>query len=319
AAAEEAAQAEGFLCIRWRSRAEWEAHPQRAALAAAPGVDFRPGPSGAAAPLRAPAGRAALSGLRVLDLSRIIAGPMGGRALAELGAEAIRVSAPDLPFVEGIVIDTGFGKRSAYADLNTAEGRETLAALVAEADVAIDGFRPGALAAKGFGREEMRALNPDLVHVSLSAFGEVGPWAGRRGYDTYVQAATGFAAAGPDGAPQRLACQPLDYLTGCLVAFAAVRGLSERAEGRGGASADLSLARTAMWLWETADAIGDDPAPPERNATWEKAREEGRLREMESVYGALAALAPPYGFEEIDALWRRPPGRLGADAPRWSA
>lgn len=318
AEAEDAAQTQGFCCIMHRSRAAWEAHPQCAALAAGPVVAITPGAEAAAAPLRAVTGDGPLSGLRVLDLSRIIAGPMGGRALAELGADVIRISAPDLPFVEGVVIDTGFGKRNAYADLRTADGRATLAALAQEAEVVIDGFRPGALAAKGFDVGDLRRLNPDLVVVELSAFSDVGPWAGRRGYDTYVQAATGFAAIGPDGAPRRLACQPLDYLTGCFVAFAAIRLLIRRAAGGGGGSAELSLARTAIWLWEMADALGPETASPARNATRDDVEAEGRLRRMESAFGVLSALAPPYGFEERPARWDRPSGRLGADPARWS-
>lgn len=317
AEAEETAQARGFCCIMHRSREEWEAHPQRAALAARPVVAITPGAEAAAAPLKTVTGDGPLSGLRVLDLSRIIAGPMGGRALAELGAEVIRISAPDLPFVEGVLIDTGFGKRNAYADLRTADGRATLAALAREADVVIDGFRPGALAAKGFGVDDLHRFNPDLVVVELSAFSDVGPWAGRRGYDTYVQAATGFASIGPDGAPKRLACQPLDYLTGCFVAFAAIRCLMRRATGGGGASAEMSLARTAIWLWEMADALGPEPAPPARNATRKEVEAEGRLRKMESAFGVLSALAPPYGFEERPARWDRPSGRLGDDPARW--
>lgn len=319
AEAEEAAQARGFCCMMHRSRAAWEAHPQHAALARRPVADIAPRAGAAARALRPPTGSGPLSGIRVLDLSRIIAGPMAGRALAELGAEVLRISAPDLPFVEGVVIDTGFGKRNAHADLAAETGRAALAALARDADVVIDGFRPGALAAKGFGPADFAALNPDIVHVSLSAFSDVGPWAGRRGYDTYVQAGVGLAAPGPDGAPRRLACQPLDYLSGCLIAFAACRLLEGRARGGAGGAAKLALARTAIWFWAMSDRIGPEAAPPPRNASRDTVAAEGRLREMESAFGRLSALGPPYGFREFDAPWARPSGRLGADPAAWTA
>lgn len=314
AEAEEKAQARGLCAMRLRTPAEWEAHPQRAALAARRLIATRPGGD---ANLLPPAGTLPLSGVRVLDLSRVIAGPMAGRALSELGADVLRVSAPHLSFVEPLVIDTGFGKRNACIDLREEAGRATLRALVSSADVIIDAYRPGALAAKGFGAQEARALNPRLVHIGLSAFDTVGPWAGRRGYDSYIQAGTGFTAPDePGAAPMRLACQPLDYLTGCLGAFAAVIGLLRRMEGAGGAAATLSLARTAIWLRDMAGALGPEATPPARNPDRDAVDAEGAIFGTESDFGAVRALAPPYGFKRA-ALRLGPPRRLGADAPIW--
>ncbi len=319
--AEAAGQSRGLCVVRMRTRAEWEAHPQRTALAATPliamkGVEAASGPR---APLHASEpGALPLAGLRVLDLSRVIAGPMAGRALAELGADVLRVSAAHLPAIPALAIDTGFGKRNAEIDLRTEAGRETLRALIREADVLIDGYRPGALAAKGFGAADLARLNPGLTLVEFSAFGTTGPWAGRRGYDTYVQAAVGFTApADPAAAPVRLPCQPLDYLTGCLSAFAAVLGLIRRAETGRGSSAELALARTAMWIWEVADLIGAEPAPPPRNPTLEEVRAEGLIRTMASEFGEIGALAPPYGFDGHRVAWPSPPRALGGDPPVW--
>ncbi|MEO1611269.1 MAG: CoA transferase [Pseudomonadota bacterium] len=317
--AEAAGQSRGLCVMRQRTRAEWEAHPQRAELAAQPLLRIEPFSDGGGArralpPLSHDGGP--LAGVRVLDLTRVIAGPMAGRALAELGADVLRVSGPGLPFIEPLVIDTGFGKRNAEINLRSEAGRATLAALIRDADILIDGYRPGALAAKGFGTEALAALNPGLIHVRVSAFSDVGPWAGRRGYDSYVQSGVGLTApADPDDPPVRLPCQPLDYLTGCLSACGAILGLIRREASGRGAVAEMSLARTAMWIWEMADALGPDPAPPARNPTEAEARGEGFIREMDSGFGKVGALAPPYGFKEREAEWRAPPLPLGTAAP----
>lgn len=312
AGAEETAQAAGLCCMMTRSRAEWEAHPQRAALAAQPLIRIAEIGAGGRPPRRLD-GRP-LAGLRVLDLSRVIAGPMAGRALAELGAEVLRVSAPDLPHIPGLVVDTGFGKRAAFADLTTENGRAALRALAAEADVVIDGFRPGALAAKGFGPKALAALNPGVTVVTLSAFSDVGPWAGRRGYDSYVQGGVGLAAGAP---PRRLPCQPLDYLTGCLCAFGAVVALTRRRETGGARLVEMSLARTAMWVWEMSDLLGPDTEAPGANIGREDAAARGWIRRMETRRGAVAALAPPYRFAEDPLDWAGPPPVLGEDPPAW--
>ncbi|MGB1213954.1 MAG: CoA transferase [Pikeienuella sp.] len=318
--AEETAQRAGLCCIMLRDRQTWEAHPHRAALSQMPVIamsDLAEGTRGLDA---GAAPSLPLSGVRVLDLSRVIAGPMAGRALAELGADVLRISAPDLPHIPPLIVDTGFNKRAAFADLTTADGRATLTRLIADADVVIDGFRPGALAAKGFGAADIAALNPDISVVTLSAFADVGPWAGRRGYDSYVQGAVGLTAPEKAGdAPVRLACQPLDYLTGCLSAFAAVVMLLNRAQTGGGARmAELSLARTAMWLWDMADEIGPEKDIPARNTTWEEAESEGFLRHLDSDLGAVTSLAPPFGFVEDRLTWRAPQP-LGSSAPEWMA
>ena len=166
--------------------------------------------------------------MRVLDLTRVIAGPVAGRTLAALGAEVLRIDPPGLPELPEAHLDTGPGKRTALLDLADAERRE---ALLAGADVLLTGYRPGAL--DRFGLAER---HPDLVHVSLSAWGTSGPWAGRRGFDSLVQVASGIAAAcaAPDGTPGVLPAQALDHGTGHLMAAAALRGLAARERGEAG-------------------------------------------------------------------------------------
>ncbi|MEL7000079.1 MAG: CoA transferase, partial [Pseudomonadota bacterium] len=185
-----AAQA-GVCAIMRRDRTTWDRHPQAAELKRCPVVsleriaDLPTDPSNGARargrrPLNGWTGSSPLEGVRVLDLSRVIAGPMMGRTLAEHGAEVLRIGASHLPVFEGLVINTGFGKRSVHVDLRTDAGRDTLASLIREADILIDGFRPGALTALGLGQEALQDLNPNLIYMTLSAFGETGPWGGRR-------------------------------------------------------------------------------------------------------------------------------------------
>jgi len=313
--AETEGQARGLCVLKVRERAEWAAHDQFAALSRKSLIELSR--FGAPKPLP-PADALPLSGVRVLDLSRVIAGPMAGRALAELGADVIRISAPDLPNLEPLVIDTGFGKRAAFADLRTDEGRAALRGLIADADILIDGFRPGALAAKGFSADAMTGANPSLTIIDLSAFSDVGPWAGRRGYDSYVQAGIGLTAPEIRGeAPGRLSTQPLDYLAGALCAFGGVLSLLSR-PANGPRHVEMSLARTGMWVWEMADALPPETSPPTGNASFEALKADGLIRRLTSDFGEVEALATPYGFNGKIIEWGGPPRRLGSSEPTWS-
>ncbi|MEM1300477.1 MAG: CoA transferase, partial [Pseudomonadota bacterium] len=232
----------------------------------------------------------------------------------EHGAEVMRIAGPHLPSFDSLVINTGFGKRSAFVDLREEDGRETLRTLIRAADVLIDGYRPGALAGRGFSFDDLQDLNPSLVYLTLSAFGETGPWGGRRGYDTYVQAATGLSAEGPDG-PTRLPCQPLDYLGGYLGASSVMAALARRAEEGGAWRAELSLGRNAMWLWEWTDALGPESDPPAANPSLEQAAPV--LAEMSSEFGQLRAMRPAVLLSETPPEWRAAPVRLGTHPAEW--
>ena len=310
---EDIAQAAGVCGIRLRSRAEWEAHAHGQHLSDKPVIDLAR--VGDAPPPALPLGEAPLSGVRVLDLSRVIAGPTIGRTLAEHGAEVMRIGAAHLPSFDSLVIDTGFGKHAAFVDLREAEGRETLARLIRDADVLVDGYRPGALAGRGFAPDELMRLNPSLVYIGLSAFGETGPWGGRRGYDTYVQAGTGLSAEGPDG-PTRLPCQPLDYLGGYFGAASAMVALRRRLSEGGSWRIDLALARNAGWIWQWTDALGSEPAPPASNPSLE---EVARLKvEMDSDFGRISSLGPARSLSVTPPVLRSAPVRLGSDQPVWT-
>ncbi|WP_054021147.1 CoA transferase [Piscinibacter sakaiensis] len=268
---EEAAAARGLVVAAARRFDEWDAHPQAAALAAQPVVAFER--LGEAPPRRrAPVDAATppLAGLRVLEMTRILAGPVAGRTLAAHGAEVLLVNGPHLPNIAAIA-DTSRGKRSAHVDLRTAEGRATLERLLAGADVFLQGYRPGALAARGFDAAGLARRHPGLVCVSLSAYGEDGPWGGRRGFDSLVQTATGFnhaeAEAAGGGAPRAMPVQILDYAAGHLLAFGAAVALARQAQEGGSWLVRVSLAGVGRWLRGLGRvpgglaAVAPDPAP----------------------------------------------------------
>ncbi len=178
---ETAAYERGCIVAAMRSPEEWARHPHAAAVAAMPAVRIEK--IGEAPPRSLPTGSRSLSGLRVLDLTRIIAGPVAGRVLAAHGADVMRISAPGLPFIDWLAKDSGRGKLSGYADIATPDGRAALQRLVKDADIFLQAFRPGALAARGFGVSDLAALRPGIVYGALSAYGDAGPWASRRGFE----------------------------------------------------------------------------------------------------------------------------------------
>ena len=255
---EQAATAAGLVVAAVRDFADWDMLPQAAVVAAQPLVaverigDAPPRPWPALGTADRP-----LTGLRVLDLTRILAGPIAGRTLAAFGADVMLVNAPHLPNIDAIA-DTSRGKLSAHADLRSAAGREALGAVLADADVFMQGYRPGALAALGFGDEAVARRRPGIVTASLSAYGETGPWGTKRGFDSLVQSAMGFnlaegeaarqAGAVPSGAPRALPMQVLDMASGALLAFGIEAALLRQRQQGGSWAVRVSLARTGLWL-----------------------------------------------------------------------
>ncbi|MGW0521171.1 CoA transferase [Crossiella sp. NPDC003009] len=305
-AVEEAVLAAGGAAAAQRTRSDWLGTPQARALAKLPLIELTcrydtP---------RRPLGQAdrPLAGVRVLDLTRVIAGPVAGRTLAGHGADVLRVGADHLELVEPLVVDTGFGKHFCHLDLRDPAARDTLRELVRQADVLIQAFRPGALAQLGLGPDDCAALNPGLVTVSVSAYGQAGPWSGRRGFDSLVQVATGIAhetaTAAEADRPVPLPAQILDHATGHLAALAAVEGLRRRSQHGGSWHAEVSLARTAAWL----DGLGRHdgltlPEPQVADLLTETGTPFGRVRHARPA-GTIAGQAP---------YWANPPHRPGAD------
>ncbi|POX40219.1 hypothetical protein C3486_14845 [Streptomyces sp. Ru73] len=311
---EEAVYAAGGLAVAVRDAKEWAGHPQGAAVAGRPLLTLAP--LGAATPpLRppAPAGDPLLpaAGLRVLDLTRVIAGPVATRTLALLGADVLRLDAPGLPESQDAHGDTGFGKRSAVLDLGSRAGRATFEELLSRADVVVTGYRPGALDRFGLAPEALAERRPGLVVARLSAWGEYGPWGARRGFDSLVQAATGIAVteAAADGTPGALPAQALDHGTGYLLAAAVLRALTERSRTGGARLATLALAQTAALLTDVLPRRTAGPADAYDPA--------GRLAETDSPVGRLRYALPPVSFAGGPTDWSGPPGEWGTDAPAW--
>ncbi|WP_066409123.1 CoA transferase [Bordetella ansorpii] len=310
---EQAAADAGILVAAMRDFASWDAHPQAHAIAAQPVIGIErigeadPRPLPAQGDLRRP-----LQDLRILDLTRIIAGPVCGRALAAYGADVMLINSPGLPNIENIA-DTSRGKLSVHADLETAEGRIALANLLRRAHVFVQGYRPGGLQSLGFGPEDAARLRPGIVYVSLSAYGHQGPWAGRRGFDSLVQTATGFnhaeaQAAGQQG-PKPLPVQLLDHASGYLMAFGAMAALARQATEGGSWHVRVSLARTALWvrqLGRVRDGLAC-PMPPIDNLVYTEP----------SGFGLLEAVRHSAQFSETPARWDRPSVPPGTHPPVW--
>ncbi len=249
---EDACGEQGLVVFMMRSAEEWSQHGQAQALERLPLFDIER--IGDAPPEPLPAGGTQpLSGISVLDLTRVIAGPVCGRTLAAHGADVLRISAARLardPLM--LEIDGGRGKRSAFIDLKEPQGRADLEARVQNADVFVQGYRPGAMDANGFSPERLAELRPGIVSVSISAWGHEGPWSHRRGFDSLVQTASGInhgeaQMAGIDG-PRPLPCQALDFASGYLMALGAIAGLHKRATEGGSWRVRVALARTGRWL-----------------------------------------------------------------------
>src|SRR5262245_46514011 len=303
---EEAVVAAGGCAAALRSAAEWASHPAGRALAGTPLVAVDTEVATSARPAVRHSGDGPCSGVRVLDLTRVIAGPVAGRTLAALGAEVLRVDPPDLPEFPDLHLDTGPGKRSAVLDLADTARRE---ALLAGAHVVLIGYRPHALERFGLDPGALGERHPHLVQVSLSAWGATGPWASRRGFDSLVQVASGIAAscAGPDGTPGVLPAQALDHATGYLMAAAALRGLAGRARGEAVAPTRLSLARTAA-------ALLDAPRPARPNTAATGAADPDRYRVR---FGDVVVIAPPGKLDGMALRWHHGPRPLGGDPPGW--
>ena len=313
---ETAAYEAGGAVSMMRSYDEWSGMPQAKALAALPVITFEK--IGDAAPKPWPEGDRPLAGLRVLDLSRVIAGPVAGRTLAAHGADVMLVSSPDLPAIPWLIIDTGRGKLSTFLDLKRDEGRNQMKALLAETDIFSQGYRPHALAALGFSPEEAARINPGIVYVSLSAYGHVGPWAGRRGFDSLVQTSTGFnhaegQAAGVDG-PKELPAQILDHAAGYLMAFGTMMAKARQSREGGSWHVRVSLAQTGKWIWDLgrladglqADDLQGEPIKP-------------FLEQMPSGFGTLHAIRHAAQMSRTPAFWVRPAMPLGSHPPQWPA
>jgi crotonobetainyl-CoA:carnitine CoA-transferase CaiB-like acyl-CoA transferase len=312
-ALETAAAEAGLVVTACRSFAEWDAHPQGRALATLPLFTIEQ--IGDAPPKPLAAADRPLSSVKVLDLTRIIAGPVCGRTLAAHGADVLLVTAAHLPSMRPLVVDTGRGKLSASLDLRQPSGREALTALLREADIFVQGYRPGAIAAFGFTPQEVARIRPGIVYVSLCAYGHEGPWAARRGFDSLVQTASGFNVAEAEAfnadKPKELPAQELDHATGYLLAFAAMTALARRIERGGSWHVRASLAQTGYWFRRLGRIAGTTCPNPRFNDVLDC------LEETTSGFGKLTAVRHAAVMDETPPRWARPTVPLGTHPPTW--
>ncbi|NGZ83855.1 acyl-CoA transferase [Duganella sp. SAP-35] len=352
---EAAVVGQGGCAAMMRSMAQWREHPQgravaaepliaisaaaaaapAAAAAAAAAADSRPASAPAAPVLAAFAAGAhvgrgwpgtpsrPLAGLKVLDLTRVLAGPVATRFLAGYGADVLRIDPPGWT-EPGVIPEVTLGKRCARLDLTLPVDRAIFEGLLADADILVHGYRADALERLGFGEQTRRQLNPGLIDVALDAYGWSGPWAGRRGFDSLVQMSSGIARHGMlaqgTGKPVPLPVQALDHATGYLIAAAVVRGLLHRLDGQDGMQARLSLARVAELLVASsaepaasaslAAAVGLPPIAPGGEADLSPQLEQ-------TEWGPARRYWPPAEIDGAPMRWERPASSLGSAAPSW--
>jgi crotonobetainyl-CoA:carnitine CoA-transferase CaiB-like acyl-CoA transferase len=318
---EEAIIAAGGAGGMVRTMEEWARHPQAAAIASLPLMEIVK--IGDSPPEPLPDGERPLSGIRVLDLTRVLAGPTCARTLAEHGADVLKITGAHLPNIGYQEYDTGHGKLSTHLDLRQPQELETLRGLVREADVFSQGYRPGTLSERGLSPEALAQLRPGIVYVSLCAFSHVGPWASRRGFDTVVQTVSGITSRqgelfpGAEPGPQFYPVSAIDYLTGYLMAFGALVALARRTRQGGSWLVRISLAQVGRWLVER----GQVPEAELKEVPQEFTPEELERWSMTSdtPVGRLHHLGPVARLSETPPRWARPSVPLGYNEPVWPA
>jgi hypothetical protein len=321
---EEAGHKSGLAIYALRSYGEWDELPQSSAVSNFP-ISIRKisddGPKGLSANLQKDSDRC-LRGLRVLELSRVIAAPVAGKTLAAHGADVLWVTSPNLPDLPSLDRNLSRGKRTIHLELNDHKDQETLKDLVKDCDVFIQGYRPGSLAARGFSAKELANLRPGLIYANLSAFGPDGPWSDRRGFDSLVQTATGMniseAEHYGEGAPARpMPCQALDYAGGYFLATGICAALYKRATEGGSWEVHVSLAGVMKYLRSLGQWPGKEgfehpkPALSMEDVPVEYFEEGnsdfGRMKGLK--HAAMVEGATP-GFDHMS---RTP----GSDKPQW--
>ncbi|MEZ5938452.1 MAG: CoA transferase [Hyphomonadaceae bacterium] len=302
----------GGAAAAMHSREEWLAHPQGRAVSGEPMVDWS-APRHVRAGAWRPTLARPLAGLRVVDLTRVLAGPVATRTLAGFGAEVLRIDPPDWD-EPSVVPDVTPGKRCARLDLRKADGRDRFAALLAEADVFVHGYRPGALDGLGLDEAWRRSAAPNVLEASLCAYGWTGPWSRRRGFDSLVQMSSGIAASGMAWAgkdtPTPLPVQALDHATGYIMAAAIIRALETRIRDRRIRDARLSLARTAELLASSEQDIQDDAIDGVEGGDLDPAIER-------TPWGAARRLASPLRVNGAIFGWDSPACELGSSPAQW--
>jgi crotonobetainyl-CoA:carnitine CoA-transferase CaiB-like acyl-CoA transferase len=302
---EQTLQNNGMCAAMVRSDLEWQSHPQYQAIESLPLIEIIKIADSPPTPL--PEGLRPLSGIQVLDLTRVIAGPVCGKTLAEHGADVLMITSPSLPFILPLVIDTGHGKKAAYLDLNVNADKVKLQNLVKKSDIFCQSYRTGGLALKGFSPQDLSQLNPGIIYVTLDAYTHLGPWATYHGFDSLVQSSGGIAwEQGDNESPQHLPAQSLDYITGYFGAIGAMECLRRRSIEGGSYHVRVSLSKTARWLSHLGRvSTNKDHIPTQKNIC-------DLLITMESDFGTLTCLKPVLNMSQTTPYYTSPPVFLGS-------
>jgi CoA-transferase family III len=299
------------------SRHEWAEHPQGRATAGMPVLTITR--IGSAPPLQLPDGDRPTSGVRVVDLTRVLAGPTCAKTLAEHGADVLHISAPQLESGGLFELETGIGKRQAILDLNASEQAQAMRDLIRGADVFSQGYRLGTLDRRGFSPAQVAALRPGIVYVSENCYGQAGPWSQRPGWEQLGQAATGMShregLAAADGVPRLAPAAVNDYSTGFLAAYGAMIALARRAREGGSWHVQTSLSQVCSWYQRLGDY--NDHAAATLNPD-DVTDVQPYLAQMDTEdFGRIEYLTPALQLSETQPAWDLPPAGLGAHEPAW--
>ncbi|HKU72015.1 MAG TPA: CoA transferase [Burkholderiales bacterium] len=295
-----------------RSNKEWLEHPHGKVLTGRALVDIQK--IGDSDPIPFQKGGRPLSGIKVLDLTRILAGPICARTLAENGADVLMVTAKHLPQVPEHVLDTSHGKRSCFLNLTNKDDLATIKKLAKSADVFSQGYRPGIMDKLGLTPEELAKERPGIIYVSISAYGHGGPLSGRGGWEQIAQCTTGICLDNGDARPTLLPASACDYTTGYNGAYGVLLALARRAREGGSYHVRVSLCRSGMYIYKQGHVKYDKP-----NMALSKADLDPIMVESKTGSGTIRHLAPVLSLSETRPYWDKPSPVLGSSAPQWLA
>ena len=298
-----------------RGNSEWLAEPHGTVLSKKPVIEIIK--IGESDPEPIPSSIRPLGGVRVLDLTRILAGPIAARTLAEHGADVLMVTAENLPQVHAYVADTSHGKRSCFVDIKENEGARKLKDLTIGADIFSQGYRPGAMEKLGFGPEELSEIRPGIIYLSINCYGFDGEFSNRGGWEQVAQIMTGLTTIEDEStkmnSPSLLPAAANDYITGYLGAYGALLALARRAKEGGSYHVRVSLCQTAMMIYRNGK-IQNELAPKELSL-----REIEDLSILSSTHlGEAKHLAPVLYLSETPPFWEMPTPKLGGNKAEWS-